>query len=204
MKRFLLLSGPIVLFACLASRAQELPQSANVPVLPGSTQIPPERLRNTSGFEVLSKSNPQELRNYPFRVLAGVRNRWYPRLAELQKSGGLKRAMTVIEFEISRDGSVGDMRTVESAADASLDEAASQAISSASFPVLPDTYPEQKLRLRYHFGSNQAVGAETPICNGPNLGAHPADYEVRKVGNGVAAPHATMLRTLNIRIWRGR
>ena len=96
----------------------------------------------------------------------------------------------MIEFAINRDGSLGEMRTVESAGEASLDAAASQAISSAApFPILPDTYPGQILLLRYHFGYDQPLSPEAPLCNGPNLGAHAADAVLHKVGNGVAPPH---------------
>jgi len=182
----------ILLFAGLPLCAQESAQPADAPLASGSTQIKDERVPNVSGFEVLSKSTPMELRNYPFRVLAGVRNKWYPQIMELKKSANWKRASTVIEFEINRDGSVGDLRTMESAGDASLDAAASQAISSAApFPMLPDTYLGQTLRFRYHFGYDQPVSPDAPMCNGPNLGAHPADYVVRKVGSGIAPPRPT-------------
>ena len=183
---------PILLFAGLPFWAQESPQPADAPLAADSTQAAGKRVPNVSGFEVLSKGTPMELRNYPFRVLAGVRNQWYPQLAELKKSSNWKRGTTVIEFAINRDGSLGEMRTVESAGEASLDAAASQAISSAApFPILPDTYPGQTLRLRYHFGYDKPMSPEAPLCNGPNLGAHAADSVVHKVGNGVAPPHAT-------------
>jgi len=156
----------------------------------GFAQIIGERMPNVSGFEVLSKSSPMELRNYPFRILAGVRNKWYPQIMDLKKSANWKRASTVVEFEINRDGSMGDLRTIESTGDASLAAAACQAISSAApFPILPDTYPGHTLRFRYHFGYDQPATPEAPMCNGPNLGAHPADYVVRKVGNGIVASH---------------
>ena len=180
----------IVLFAGLPLWAQESSQPADASLAAGSAQTVGERVPNASGFEVLSRGTPQELKNYPFRVLAGVRKRWYPQLAELKKSANWKRGTTVIEFAINRDGSLGEMRTVESAGEASLDAAASQAISSAApFPILPDTYPGQTLLLRYHFGYDQPLSPEAPLCNGPNLGAHTADAVLHKVGNGVAPPH---------------
>ena len=110
----------IVLLAGLPLWAQESSQPADASSAAGSTQTVGERVPNASGFEVLSRGTPQELKNYPFRVLAGVRNRWYPQLAELKKSANWKRGTTVIEFAINRDGSLGEMRTVESAGEASL------------------------------------------------------------------------------------
>lgn len=191
MKRNLRLVS-LLLFAGLPLWAQQSPQPADAPLAPDSTQAVGDRVPIFSGFAVLSRSTPNELRNYPFRVLAGIRNRWYPQIADLKKSVNWKRGTTVIDFEINRDGSLGEMRTVESAGDASLDTAASQAISSAApYPILPDTYPAHTLRLRYHFGYDQPLSPEAPMCNGPNLGVHSADYVVRKVGNGVAPPHST-------------
>jgi TonB family protein len=177
----------ILLFAGLPLWAQDAVQPTDA--LPASTG---HRVPNVTGFAFVSKSTPMELGNYPFRIFPRVRNHWYPQLATLEKSANWKQGTTVIEFQINRDGSLAEMRTLESAGDASLDSAASQAISSAApFPMLPQTYPGQTLQLRYYFGYDQPVGPEAPLCNGPNLGAQPADYVVRTVGNGVAAPHPT-------------
>jgi TonB family protein len=180
------------LFAHVPLCPQEPAQPADVSVASTSGQAIRERVPNVSGFEVLSKATPQELRNYPFRILAGIRNHWLPQIQQLQGAAGWKRGSAVIEFEINRDGSLGDLKTIESAGDASLDAAASQAISlAAPFPILPETYQGQRLRLRYHFGYDQPANPEAPMCNGPNMGAHAADYVVRKVGNGVAPPRPT-------------
>jgi TonB family protein len=182
----------VALFSMLPAWAQDATQPADISVAPVSEQAIGERVPNVSGFEVLSKATPQELKNYPFRILARVRNKWFPELRELEKSTGWKQGIAVVEFEINRDGSLGEMRVVDSAGNASLDAAASQAISAAApFPVLPETYPGQKLPLRYRFGYDQPARPEAPMCKGPNLGAHPTDYVVRKVGNGVEAPRPT-------------
>ncbi|HST10982.1 MAG TPA: energy transducer TonB [Terriglobales bacterium] len=189
MKRWIRLIVWLALFSSWPLCAQESDQPLDTSTSPDSST---QRVPNISGFEVLTKATPRELRNYPFRILAAVRNKWFPQLRELEKSAALKTGATVIEFEINRDGSLGDMRTIDSTGDAALDAAASQAISKAApFPALPETFPGQKLRLRYHLGYDQPASAEAPMCNGPNLGAHPADYVVRKVGNGVMPPHAT-------------
>ena len=191
MKASLRLIVSIVLFSSLAALTQDVHQSSDA-ATPGSGQAVAERVPNVSGFEVLSKATPQELKNYPFRILAGIRNRWFPQLRELQKSSDWKPGTAVVEFEINRDGSLGEVRVVDSAGNAALDTVASKAISTAApFPILPETYPGQKLRLRYHFGYDQPATPEAPMCSGPNWGAHPTNYEVRKVGNGVEAPHPT-------------
>jgi TonB family protein len=149
-----------------------------------------ERVPNTSGFELLTKATPRELKNYPFRVLAAVRNRWFPQLRELRNSPTWKTGVTVMEFEIRRDGSLGDVKTVESAGSAGLDDAALQAITSAApFPALPETFSGNSLGLRYRFGYNQPGSAESPLCNGPNWGAHTNVLFLNKVESGVTPPH---------------
>ena len=181
---FLLLEGlPI-----WAQEADQLPGDSAHSSGPAAS----ERANNTSGFEILSKASPMQLNNYPFRVLGGVRNHWFPQLRELRNSPGWKAGNTVIEFVIERDGSPVDVRTVESAGSPELDSAAARAITAAApFPHFPETYPGNNLRLRFHFGYDQSVGPETPLCNGPNMGAHTDVRPLTKVGNGVTPPHAT-------------
>ncbi|HMK21267.1 MAG TPA: energy transducer TonB, partial [Terriglobales bacterium] len=129
--------------------------------------------------------------DYPFRVLARVRNHWFTQLRELRNSPGWRSGEAVIEFEIRRDGSVGEVATVQSAGSNDLDAAASQAITSGVFPALPETYPANDLRLRVHFGYDQPPGSDAPLCQGPNWGAHTDVLPMRKAGNGVTPPHPT-------------
>lgn len=191
MKRYSLLTVFFFLLTLAPLLAQEAEQPSDSPVAADDLPALP-RVSNTSGFEVLSKASPQELRNYPFRILAGVRNHWFSQLRALRKSGAWQQGAVAIEFEINRDGSLGDLKTLGSAGNPALDAAASQAITLASpFPVLPNTYREKTLRVRYYFGYDQPVSTIAPICNGPNWGAHSGAYPVRRVGDGVAAPRPT-------------
>lgn len=146
-----------------------------------------------SGFEILNGGkNPNDLGQYPDQILAKVRSKWYPQILDLQKSIGRKRGITVIDFEISNDGSLGKVTTVEPAGDASLDAAASLAVLwSAPFARLPDAYHEKALKIRMHFGYDQPASTEALFCDGPNWGAHPAAYVLHYVGNGVTPPKAT-------------
>jgi TonB family protein len=188
-KRVTWFAVSLVLLAAAPVLAQEAEQPSDVNSEHSSSF---QRVSNTSGFELLSRATPQELGNYPFRILAGVRNHWFPQLRELRKSGAWKQGAVAIEFEINRDGTLGDVKTLGSAGNPALDAAASQAITSAApFSALPNTYRETMLRLRYYFGYDQPVNPVAPVCNGPNWGAHAAAYPVRRVGNGVSAPHAT-------------
>lgn len=160
---------------------------------PSANQSVDEHGIYVSGFEVLNGDrNGKDLGGYPDQVLATVRGKWYPQIPELQKSIGRKRGMTVIDFEISRDGSAGKIRTVESAGDASLDAPASLAIlSSTLFARLPEAYHEKTLNLRVYFGYDQPPIPSAPFCNGPNWGARPAAYVLHQFKEGVTPPKAT-------------
>jgi TonB family protein len=197
-KRCFVVALSLLLLTSVAVRAQETEQPAD----PANSLDAPalQRVPNTSGFEILNKATPMQVKNYPFRVLAGVRNHWFPQLRALRQSPDWKRGTTVIEFAINRDGSLSDLRTVESAGSGALDGAASQAIASAApFPPLPETYPGNSLRLRYRFGYDQPADSESPMCNGPNWGAHSETVLLKQTGDGivpagVTPPHPTSSR----------
>jgi TonB family protein len=145
-----------------------------------------------SGFQILDQAkDPNALAVYPFRILAKVRSQWYPQIIELQKSIEPKRGIAVIGFEISNDGSLSKVTTMESAGDSSLDAAASLAVlQSAPFAQLPESYREKALKVRMYFGYDQPASAEAPFCDGPNWGAHPVDYALHYVGSGITPPKA--------------
>ena len=189
MRRWPFLIGSLFLFAFSPLLGQQ-----STPPAGTNTAAPSDQLagpRGPSGFEVLSKTRPMELGDYPFRVLAEIRNKWFPQLADLERSAAWKPGTTVIELEINRDGSLAKMIAVGSAGGL-LDAAVSEAISStAPFPKLPDTYHQKTLRLRYRFGYDQPDNPGAPICIGPQMGAHPSDYDVHKAGNGIAPPRLT-------------
>ena len=171
--------------------AQEPEQAPDTPATSANASTV-ERVPNTSGFEILSKATPNELNNYPFRVLGAVRSRWFSHLRELRNSPGWRSGKAVIEFEIRRDGSLGEVKTVESAGSQDLDAAASQAVTSAApFAALPGTYPGNNLKMRFHFGYDQPPSTEAPLCQGPNWGAHTDVRLMRRAENGVTPPRPT-------------
>jgi TonB family protein len=192
--RTCLLIASGILIACTRFFAQNPSSTEDSPSVTNSaaSHSGAEHRIYPSGFEILSREkDPEALGFYPNQILAGVRSKWYPRIPELQKSVGRKRGITVIEMEIGCDGSLRKMITVESAGEASLDATASLAISSsAPFARLPEAYHEKSLKIRMHFGYDQPASAEAPFCDGPNWGAHPAEYALYRVGEGIRPPRA--------------
>lgn len=193
--RTCLLVASGILVACtwfFAQNPSSVADSTSV-TNPGAVHSGAQRGIYVSGFEILNGGrDPNALRQYPEQILAKVRGKWYPQILELQKSMGQKPGITVIAFEMRKDGSLGKVTKVESAGDAFLDAAASLAIrSSAPFARLPEAYHEKVLKIRMHFGYDQPASAEAPFCDGPDWGAHPAAYVLHRVGEGITPPKPT-------------
>jgi TonB family protein len=193
--RICLLIGVGVLIVCTSlsgqnSRSQADPTAV---VEPSANQSEADNGRYVSGFEVLNQGkDPEALGFYAIRTLETIRSKWYPQIPALQKSVGRKQGAAVIEFEVGRNGSLRNITTVKSAGDASLDNAAAEAISSsAPFSPLPEKYHEKALQLKIYFGYDQPGSAEAPFCDGPNWGAHPGAYELHKIGQDVTPPKTT-------------
>jgi TonB family protein len=106
----------------------------------------------------------------------------------------LVRGTTVLELVIKEDGSVENMKTVESAGNDSLDAIATEAIaSSAPFGPFPDAFREKELNLRFHLSYNQPASKAAPICGE----FHASGHVVRGPGpSPVQVPNT--VRTRNI------
>ena len=94
-----------------------------------------------SGFEIVNPGKAIEdlelndREYYPSKVLGKVRSKRCPQIPELQKSIGKQTGVAVVEFEVKRNGSLGNVTTVESAPDMSMDAAATQAIFSCGVSI---------------------------------------------------------------------
>ena len=142
------------------------------------------RFMDASAYQILSKTNGKDLLTYPDGVLVAVRRNWYPLIPPQTLSSDPQPATAVIEFTIHKDGSLGEMKSMASAGDPSLDAAAWGAVSaSAPFPPLPLDYHQKSLVLRYTFGYNQQPSEDRPVC-GRRQGS------VFRAGAGVQAPRA--------------
>ena len=182
-----------LLLASLPSVGQSSPseksRSSDKPLLTTSTQQ--ELGVNTTGIELLSKAVELDSGLYLGKVLAAIRDKWYPKLPELQNSTEWKPGTTVIELEIEKKvGSLKKMRTIASAGQTALDQAAADAIaSSAPFGPVPNVYTDKALKLRMHFGYHQPTNAAAPICDDRN---HPERQNVlHETGKGISPPKAT-------------
>lgn len=144
-----------------------------------------------SGFRILSEVRETERGGYTDGLLSRIRQKWYRAIPDLQKTGEMRRGITRIEFEITRNGTVEKLNTIAHAPRPSLDDAARDAIATAGpFGPLPESLGKV-LKVEMEFGYDQPGDPGVPFCNGPNLGAHPSAGEpLHEVRNGVQAPRA--------------
>ncbi len=112
--------------------------------------------RQYGAYDVLSDARGVDFGPYLQRILQDVRENWYHLIPE---SAEMKKGKLAIEFAITKDGQVADMRLVASSGDIALDRPAWGAISASNpFPPLPNEFtgPYLALRFRFYYNPDQA------------------------------------------------
>ena len=108
--------------------------------------------RQLGALDILSDTQGVDFGPYLQRILEDVRNNWYRLIPE---SASMKKGKLAIEFAITKDGSIADMRLVVTSNDAALDRAAWGGIyTSNPFPPLPTEFTGPYLALRFRFYYN--------------------------------------------------
>src|SRR6266568_2398556 len=108
--------------------------------------------RQLGNLEVLSDTQGVDFGPYLQRILQEVRENWYRAIPE---SAEMKKGKLQIEFAITKDGKVADMRLTMSSSDVALDRAAWAGISASNpFPPLPGDFTGPYLALRFRFFYN--------------------------------------------------
>jgi TonB family protein len=110
------------------------------------------RGRQYGAFDVLSDTQGVDFGPYLQRILEDVRQNWYRLIPE---SAEMKKGKLAIEFAITKDGKIADMRLVATSNDVALDRAAWGGITSSNpFPPLPSEFTGPYLALRFRFYYN--------------------------------------------------
>ncbi len=110
------------------------------------------RGRQLGALDILSDTQGVDFGPYLQRILEDVRQNWYRLIPE---SAEMKKGKLAIEFAITKDGSIADMRLVATSGDAALDRAAWGGIyTSNPFPPLPSEFTGPYLALRFRFYYN--------------------------------------------------
>jgi TonB family protein len=108
--------------------------------------------RQYGAFDVLSDTQGVDFGPYLQRILQDVKDNWYRAIPE---SAEMKKGKLAIEFAITKDGKVADMRLVATSNDVALDRAAWAGISASNpFPPLPSDFTGPYLALRFRFYYN--------------------------------------------------
>ncbi len=108
--------------------------------------------RALGNLEILSDTQGVDFGPYLQRILQDVRENWYRAIPE---SAEMKKGKLMIEFAITKDGKVADMRLVATSNDVALDRAAWAGISASNpFPPLPTEFTGPYLALRFRFFYN--------------------------------------------------
>ncbi len=108
--------------------------------------------RQLGNLEVLSDTQGVDFGPYLQRILQEVRENWYRAIPE---SAEMKKGKLQIEFAITKDGKVADMRLTAGSGDVALDRAAWAGISASNpFPPLPGDFTGPYLALRFRFFYN--------------------------------------------------
>lgn len=108
--------------------------------------------RQLGALDILSDTQGVDFGPYLQRIVEDVRQNWYRLIPE---SAEMKKGKLAIEFAITKDGSIADMRLVATSGDAALDRAAWGGIfSSNPFPPLPGEFTGPYLALRFRFYYN--------------------------------------------------
>ncbi len=123
------------------------------PVKPDVFGRVPSATHNSGRIEMLSDPHGVDFKPYLTRVLLSVKKNW---LAVLPESAHLgRRGLVVIQFIISRDGTVPKLVISSPSGTEAFDRAAVAGISASNpFPQLPADFPGDDIRLQLSFTYN--------------------------------------------------
>jgi TonB family protein len=106
-----------------------------------------------SSLELLSDPRGVDFKPYLIRALAAVKRNWMAVIPESARLG--RRGRVVIQFVISKDGSVPKLVIASASGADALDRAAVAGISATNpFPPLPDDFRGNDIRLQFVFVYN--------------------------------------------------
>ena len=112
--------------------------------------------RQLGALDILSDTQGVDFAPYLQRILQNVRENWYHLIPE---SAEMKKGKLQIQFAITKDGKVADMRLETSSGDVALDRPAWGSITASNpFPPLPSNFtgPYLALRVRFYYNPDKA------------------------------------------------
>ena len=117
---------------------------------------------------MLSDTKGFDLRPYIRQIKGLVQTNWYAAMPAVARQPRREQGHVAIDFTITKDGEVKDVKFHETSDDRKLDKAAYSAISRSDFPPLPEGFPGDSIKLRFHFYYNEdPVAIEDWRTGGP-------------------------------------
>lgn len=146
----------LMLLACFAFATPVGLQDREPPAasLPTGRDGPIDVLTDTKGYNI---------KPYLSEVIAGVRNSWYLLINNDSHFPKQKKGHVTIEFRVTKDGHVSDVKYRETSGNESLDRVAYSAIAGSDpLQAIPAEFPCRFIKLRFNFYYNPAPGEVVP------------------------------------------
>jgi tetratricopeptide (TPR) repeat protein len=162
----------ILLICCAVTLGQD---AGTAPSQPGRKSQPEDhglgvgaRGKQYGAFDILSDTQGVDFGPYMKDVLVNIRENWYPLIPD---SAATKKGKLAIEFAITKEGKVADMRLVARAEDETLNRAAWGGITASNpFKPLPEEFkgPYLALRMRFYYNPDKSDldGSSTDLESG--------------------------------------
>ena len=107
-------------------------------------------------LEVLSDTKGFNIRPYLREVIETVRTHWF---VQIPNAARAKKGHVSIEFQVTHDGHISEVKYRETSGDEALDRAAYGAIESSDpLQALPGEFACQSIKLRFNFYYNPSPG----------------------------------------------
>ncbi len=149
------------LVASLGAHAQQVTNATqeNAKVAPEPSLQKETAARSNGPIDVLTDTKGYDLHLYlTYKVLPTIRKNWYNLIPQVARSPIMKQGEVILEFKLSRDGTLTDLRLKKSSGDVSLDRAAFGSVAGSSpLSPLPSDYQCRDVSLRFHFYYNMDV-----------------------------------------------
>lgn len=148
----------ILLICCSAALGQTstAPPSEQKPKAPDYGLGVGTRGKERGTADILSDTQGVDFGPYLKGLLKNVRKNWYHLIPQ---SPATKKGKLAIEFAITKDGKLADMRLVASSGDEVLDRAAWGSITASNpFKPLPEKFtgPYLALRVRFYYNPDKS------------------------------------------------
>lgn len=104
------------------------------------------------GLTVNSDLKGFSIKSYAEGIMRSIRGNWYAVIRESVADAEKRKGQVVVAFTVLRDGSVTDIRVVNSSGEDDLDNSAVEGLRRAApLAPLPQGLQLEELQLRFHF-----------------------------------------------------